>query len=103
MSDTSNECLLNGERIVIKCAKPETNSVGVTFTMLQRLSRVFGAFQQKDGSFDVWALPASAFDKNMRDSRSGSQRGADPKVGLVPRTTFLNSGEPIGMIRLADD
>src|SRR5829696_1838191 len=65
---------------------------GMTFRMLERLSRVFGAFQQQDGSFEVWALPASAFGQSMRDSQSGRQRGATPKVGLVRRSMFMDSG-----------
>jgi hypothetical protein len=100
VSHRSNECLLRGERIVIKCAKQETDSVGVTFRMLERLSRVFGAFQQQDGSFDVWAVPASAFGQSMRDSQSGRQRGATPKVGLVRRSTFMDSGTHVGNFRL---
>jgi hypothetical protein len=100
LSPTSNECLLKGERIVVKCAKPETDSVGVTFRMLNRISRVFGAFQQQDGSFDVWALPTSAFGRTMRDSQSGRQPGTTPKVGLVRRSTFMGSGTHVGTFRI---
>jgi hypothetical protein len=100
LSERSNECLLKGERIVIKCAKPETDSVGVTFRMLERITRVFGAFQQPDGSFRIWALPASAFGLSMRDSQSGRRRGATPKVGLVRRSKFMDGGTNVGTFRI---
>ena len=46
----SNECLLGGKRIVIKCAGAATDSVGVTFRMLGRLDEVVGAFQRLPGA-----------------------------------------------------
>lgn len=81
LSLRSNECLLEGKRLVIKCAAPDTDSVGVTFKMLDRLDEVVGAFQRDDGAFDLWSLAPSVFKKDMRDTRS---RGASAgKVGLV--------------------
>lgn len=52
----SNEALLNGQHVVIKCAAPATDSVGVTYQMLERLDAVIGAFQLDDGSFELWSL-----------------------------------------------
>lgn len=98
LSRTSNECMLGRERIVIKCAKPATDSVGVTFKMLERISRVFGAFQQEDGTFDIWALSSAVFAKHMRDSRS--QGASAGKVGLVRRGTFYSLGSHIARVRL---
>lgn len=94
----SNECLLDGKRLVIKCAAPGTDSVGVTFKMLDRLDEVVGAFQRDDGAFDLWLLAPSVFKNHMRDTRS---RGASAgKVGLVRKDVFQSKGKSLGRVRL---
>lgn len=99
MGRNSNECQLAGERVVIKCANPETTSVGVTYRMLERLDRVVAAFKLDDGSFELWSLAPSQFMSAMRDTRSrGSASG---KVGLVNRSTFERSGNLMGRVRIA--
>jgi len=94
----SNEYLLDGKRVVIKCAGPDTDSVGVTFQMLDRLDEVLGAFQRADGAFDIWSLSPADFKEHMRDTRS---RGASAgKVGLVKRDVFQSRGRSLGRVRL---
>jgi hypothetical protein len=95
---TSNEALLNGERIVIKCAAPATDSVGVTFKMLKKLDSIVGAFQLDDGSFELWSLTPKQFESAMRDTRS---RGAAAgKVALVRRKVFITEGKHLGRVQL---
>jgi len=97
-SGSSNECRLDGERVVIKCAAAANDSVGVTFKMLDRLDAVVAAFQREDGAFDVWSLTPAAFKAHMRDTRSlGASAG---KVGLVRRDVFESRGKSIGRVRL---
>jgi hypothetical protein len=93
----SNECLLEGSRVVIKCAGPATQSVGVTFSMLDRLDAVVGAFQRDDGAFEVWSLAPAVFKQYMRDTRS---RGSGGRVGLVERQVFQAKGKALGKERL---
>ena len=94
----SNEARYRGARVVIKCAGPKTSSVGVTYMMLERLDKVIAAFQRKDGSFDVTALPAQVFKAEMRETRS---RGASAgKVGLVSKKIFEDKGERLGKFRV---
>ena len=77
----SNECLLHGRR-VIKCAAPDTDSVGVTFKMLDRLDEIVGAFQRYDGAFELWSLRPSLYGRTCEIhvaaerqlARSGSPR-----------------------------
>jgi len=72
--------------VVIKCAASATDSVGVTFKMLERLDSIIGAFQLDDGSFELWSLSPEKFRQEMRDTRSrGSAAG---KVGIVRRDFF---------------
>jgi hypothetical protein len=60
-----------------------TDSVGVTYMMLDRLDSIISAFQLDGGSFELWSLSAEKFRQEMRDTRSrGSSAG---KVGLVRR------------------
>lgn len=67
---TSNEARLEGKRTVIKCAASATDSVGVTFKMLDRLDSIIAAFQLDDGSFELWSLSPEKFREGMRDTRS---------------------------------
>lgn len=92
----SNEAVYKNRRVVIKCARPKTTSVGVTYLMLDRVAAVIGAFQQNDGSFKVVSLPAAVFRKKMRDTRStGASKG---RVGLVGRAVFESAGSMIRVI-----
>lgn len=94
----SNECRLDGQRVVIKCAAPATDSVGVTFKMLDRLDAVVGAFQRDDGAFELRSLTPRLFKKYMRDTRSRGRSAG--KVGLVRRSTFQTKGKALGQVRL---
>ena len=97
-SQTSNEALLEGKTVVIKCAASATDSVGVTFKMLDRLDSIIGAFQLDDDSFELWSLSPEKFRNGMRDTRSrGSAAG---KVGIVRRQSFEQNGRLLGRIRL---
>ncbi len=98
LSQRSNECTLDGRRVVIHCARPGTDSVGVTFVMLDRLDDVIGAFQRDDGAFDLWSITPVAYRDHMRDTRS---RGASAgKVGIVRRDVFQTKGKSMGSVRL---
>ena len=97
-SQTSNEATFKGENIVIKCAAPATDSVGVTFKMLDRLDSIVAAFQRDDGSFELWSLPADKFRREMRATRStGASAG---KVGLVRKDAFEKHGVIITRVTL---
>jgi hypothetical protein len=94
----SNECLLSGKRTVIKCAAAATDSVGVSFKMLDRLEVVLAAFQHVDGSFEIWTITPAVFRDHMRDTRSkGASAG---KVGLVRRKVFQSEGNSLGRVWL---
>ena len=95
---TSNEARLDGEQVVIKCAALNTESVGVTFKMLETLDAIIAAFQLDDGSFELWSLPSDVFRAEMRDTRS--QGASAGKVGLVSRAVFSSCGTLVGRIRI---
>lgn len=71
----SNEATYEGQRVVIKCARAATTSVGVTYEMLKGLDLVIAAFQHKDGSYDVYSMPAREYETLMTDSRSSGGVG----------------------------
>jgi hypothetical protein len=94
----SNEALLNGKRVVIKCAAPATASVGVSYKMLDTLDSVIGAFQLDDGSFELWELDPKQFAAAMRETRSrGPSAG---KVALVSKSVFLSHGKSLCRVRI---
>jgi hypothetical protein len=101
MAHSSNECTLGSRRIVIKCARPRTSSIGVSFKMLQKLHLVVGAFQRHDRTFELWSLTPAQFESAMQHTRSlGASVG---KVGIVKRAYFQERGESLGLLRLPTD
>lgn len=85
----TNEALFQGQKITIKCASYGTTSVGVTLKVLDRVDAVLGAFQKKDGSFEVIALPIAQYKAAMYTSYTG------PATRLVGRSTFHADGKTI--------
>src|SRR5437764_13693757 len=69
LTQRSNECSLGGERILIKCGRQRTRSVGVPYQLLDRVSAVVGAFEQEDGSYELLRLPAAEYASAMRPTR----------------------------------
>lgn len=96
LGSESNEAVLNGQRVVIKCAGKNTTSVGVTFSMLESLDSVIAAFQHKNGSYDVYSLSAAIYAEHMRDSQSSTGQG---RIGLVTRKVFEAHGKRIKVVR----
>ena len=94
----SNECLYEGKRVVIKCAALQTDSVGITYLMMNRVSDVVGAFQLEDGAFDLWVLPVSFVKASMRPT--ASKGAAAGKVGIVKRDVFLKNGKNLQRVNL---
>lgn len=93
----SNEAVLNGTAVAIHCAGKNTTSVGVLYEHLERVQLVLGAFQHKDGSFDVYQLPVATFEEHMRDSASRGPSGG--RVGLVSKKVFMDAGKRITIVR----
>ncbi len=85
---SSNECLLNGKRVIIKCSKSKRpQQVGVYSHMFDRLDAVIGAFENPDGSYHIFEIPLAKFRDRMRfrEYTNGDR-------GLVARTAFEESG-----------
>jgi len=90
----SNECELNGERVVIKCAHLNTDSVGVSYLMLERLDAVIGAFELENGEFEIWRLSPDIYRQEMTGTRS--QGPSAGKVGIVKKRIFQEYGTSLG-------
>lgn len=95
---SSNEAVFDGRTVVIKCAATSTDSVGVTFKMLDQLDSIIGAFQRDDGSFELWSLSPEKFREAMR--HTSSRGAAAGKVGIVRRSAFERSGMRLARIRV---
>ena len=96
LSAASNEAEYEGQRTVIKCGKKNTTSVGVTYKMQERLSTVLAAFENEQGDYEILSLPIQVFAAHQRPTRS--QGSAAGKVGIVPKTVFLQSGKFISNV-----
>jgi hypothetical protein len=94
----SNEARWDGKLVALKSAAVDTNSIGVTYLMLERIDEVLAALQRDDGAFDLYALSAAAFRSAMRPTRSkGPSAG---RVGVVRRAVFESQGHHLGTKRL---
>ena len=83
---------------MIKCARVDTPSIGVTYKMLDHLDGILGAFELEDGSYDLFLLGPEAFRENMSATHS---RGASAgKVGMVTKDVFLELGRSRGSVRI---
>lgn len=94
----SNEAIYNDKLIVIKCAQSGTGSIGVTYLMLNRVKFILGAFQQEDGTYDLYLLSNIDFSQQMRPTRSkGPSTG---RVGIVARSVFERLGAALASVRI---
>jgi hypothetical protein len=94
----SNEARWDGKLVVLKSAALDTNSVGVTYLMLERIDEVVAALEREDGAFDIYTLSASAFRSAMGPTRSkGPSSG---RVGVVRRSVFESQGHHLGVKNL---
>lgn len=99
LAPNSNQCVLNRQRAVIKCAAPATTSVGVTYRMLDRIDLVVGAFQIDADIFELWSLTPEQYKGAMRDTASkGPSAG---RVGIVRKADFEKSVRSLGRISLS--
>ncbi len=94
----SNEYEVSGKKIVIKCARFNTNSVGVSYQMLDRVAAILGSFEVENGNYDIYELKPDIYRANMRPTRStGSSAG---RVGIVRKSIFLDQGKFLRCISL---
>ncbi len=91
----SNEIRYKGVLGVIKCAKVNTNKVGVTDNMVERIDFVIGAFESKSGKFNLWKLPIESFKSAMRVTAEG-------KPNMVMRSFFEQNAVCMREISLKD-
>jgi hypothetical protein len=97
-SGASNECEVNGERVVIKCARKDTTKVGVSYNMLTKLDAVLGAFEEPNGSYRVLRLPAQR--SLMQEAPTASRGPSSGKVGMVNRAVFEQEGTLVKVVRV---
>jgi hypothetical protein len=87
----SNEYKVNNRKVVIKCARVETNSVGVPYQMLDRVSAILGSFEIERGTYDIYEMKPDVYREHMRPTQSkGPSAG---RVGIVRRSTFIDQGK----------
>jgi hypothetical protein len=98
VGDKSNECIWNGQRVVIKTAHTKTTSVGVLYHMVDRIEGVLGAFEENDGSYRVMQLPIERCTGVMRPTRS--QGPSRDRVGIIDRKVFEDEGRLVGVVKV---
>jgi|GEM_PF-1494533 len=98
----SNEFDLKGERVTIhssQCRGGRPQSVGVTLLCLEKVKSVLGAFQDKNGSYQILSLPAAEFKKHSRPTASLGP--SKDRVAIVKRSIFVEKGKRVAVIKAA--
>ena len=86
-----NEYEIHGKKVVIKCARTTTKSVGVSCQMLDRVSVILGAFETDHATYDIYEMEPGIYRTHMRPTRSrGPSAG---RVGIVGKSTFIDRGK----------
>ena len=95
----SNEYEINGRKILIKCARQNTKSVGVPYQLLDRVDTILGSFENENGSYDLYQMAPNIYRENMRPTSStGNSAG---RVGMVRKSIFLNQGKFFKRVNLS--
>lgn len=94
----TNECLLDGKRVVIKCSRKHTKCVGVSHRMLKILNEIIGAFETEDNVYDLYLLSPKTFNENMRETRSKGP--AAGRVGIVVQKVFEEQGKFLQSVKI---
>ena len=94
----SNEYEVDGRKIVIKCARHNTKSIGVPYQLLDRVDTILGSFENENGSYDLYEMAPDIYRKNMKPTRStGPSAG---RVGMVRKSSFIDQGMFLECINL---
>ncbi len=94
----SNEYENEGKRVVIKCARAKTTSIGVSYKMLDRISSVLACFERDNGDYDIYEISPHIYRSVMSPTRSkGSSVG---RVGIVKRSDIIKNGKYIQRLSL---
>lgn len=89
-----NEYQLADERITIRCARPTTNTVGVTYQMLDRVDSVIAALGNDSGGFELFKITPADYSEEMSGTKSKGRSAG--RVGMVRTAYFRQSGEAMG-------
>jgi hypothetical protein len=94
----SNEYEIDKRKIVIKCARSTTNSVGVSYHMLDRVDAIWGSFEIENGTYKIYEMKPDTYREHMIPTRSkGPSSG---RVGIVRRSTFFDLGKFLMIINI---
>ena len=100
VGNKSNECVWNGQPLVVKTAHSQTTSVGVLYHMMDRIKGVLGAFEQDDGAYRVMLLPIERCAVVMRPT--GSKGASRDRVGIIDRNVFESEGRLVGIVKVEE-
>ena len=81
LSKSSNEMILDGQRIVVKSARNKTPKIGLSTNMLKRVQSIIAAIENEDGSYTLYLVETQWYKKKMTQSLSRSDvKGKIKKV-----------------------
>jgi hypothetical protein len=94
----SNEYEIENRKVVIKCSRAKTKSVGVPYQMLDRVAAILGSFETENGAYDIYEMRPDTYRENMTPTRStGPSTG---RVGIVRKSAFVDRGKFLTNLRI---
>jgi len=72
LSKSSNEMILDGQRIVVKSARRKTPEIGLSINMLKRVQSIIVAIENDDESYTLYQVETQWYKEKMTKSRSKS-------------------------------
>jgi len=70
LSKSSNEVILDGQRIVVKSARKKTPEIGLSINMLERVQSIIAAIENEDGSYTLYRVETQWYKEKMTQSLS---------------------------------
>ena len=96
----ANEFLLDGERVAIKCAKPQTTQCGLTNTMRDRVDYVICASQSADGTFNLYKVTPGQWKQHAKEPPKHNRNYGT--LTHLSRSVYRRIGEDLGEVEIED-
>ena len=72
LSKSSNEMILDDQRVVVKSARYKTPEIGLSINMLERVQNIIAAIENEDVSYTLYLVETQWYKEKMTQSLSRS-------------------------------
>lgn len=95
-----NEFIFDGDLVAIKVASPTNTQIGVYNTVRDRVSAIWGAFQTKDDTFEIFQMTPKSWKELAREAAKSNPNYG--KLTFVNVSSFRKHGQEVAVVKMAD-